>query len=120
MDTFRIEIGTVVAMNNATQDNTWQVEFIGEKLATRTEFGTTHKGAITDTRGVTETLYKTEDGRLIVHVEDWSWWQSEPTTYTLYEATEADLQPGGRWELLGAEAGLGRPLTLDEALAEGA
>ncbi|MCI0398824.1 MAG: hypothetical protein L0332_24265, partial [Chloroflexi bacterium] len=69
-----------------------------------------------DTRGVDQTLYRTEDGRLIVYTEEWTRWQGETSTYTLHEATEADLRPGGDLEMLGYECGFGRPLTLDEAL----
>jgi len=95
-----------------------KVEFVGEKLAERTEYGEGRNDGITDTRGVTETLYRTEDDRLVVHVEDWSNWQGEPTITTLEEVTEADLQVNGRFEALGAEASFGRPLTLDEALGD--
>ena len=117
--TITVSIGSVVATSSGfTQDNTREVQFKGEELAARTEYGYNDRtGSITDTRGTTETLYKTDDGRLVAHVEDWSRWQNEPTTYTLHEITEADLQPNGRFETLGTEAGFGRPLTLDEALA---
>ena len=115
--TITVLVGTyIVGSGGIVQDNTREVQFEGEELAKRTEYGF-HKGNITDARGVTETLYRTADGRLVVHIEDWSRWQGEPTTYTLVEVTEEDLQVGGRFEALGQEAGFGRPLTLDEALA---
>ncbi|HIQ01889.1 MAG TPA: hypothetical protein EYH30_07135 [Anaerolineales bacterium] len=115
--TITILVGTyVVGSGGIVQDNTREVQFEGEELARRTEYGY-HKGNITDTRGVTETLYRTEDGRLIIHVEDWRRRQGEPTTYSLFEVTEKDLGIGGRFEALGREAGFGRPLTIDEALA---
>jgi len=117
MDTITVSIGRVQSTSGGiTQDNTREVQFEGEELATRTEFGAGREGGIADTRGVTETLYKAADGKLVVHVEDWSHWQGEPTTYSLHAVTEADLQPTGRFAALGAEAGYGRPLTLDEAL----
>jgi len=97
------------------QDATRLVQFEGEELAERTEHGL-HKGVTTDTRGVTEMLFRTEDGRLVVHVEDWSRWVGEPTVYNLREVTEEDLGAGGRFWALGALAGFGRPLTLDEAI----
>ena len=116
MDTQTVTIGTVETLSNGrTQDGRRSVEFKGVQLATRTEYGY-HKANLTDTRGTTETLYQVEDGRMVVHVEDWSRWQGEPTTESLHKVTEADLQVGGRFEALGAEAGFGRPLTLDEAI----
>jgi hypothetical protein len=117
METITVHVGSIVTGNSGqTNDTRREVEFVGEELASRTEYGEGKGGGITDTRGVTETLYKSEDGRLIVHIKDWSRWQGEPNIYSLHAITEADLQPGGRYELLGAEAGYGRPLNLDEAL----
>lgn len=118
MDTIKVHVGTIIGSSSGiTQDNRREVQFVGEELATRTEYGHSDKGGITDTRGVTETLYRTEDGRLIVHVKDWSHWRGEPNHYSLHEITEADLQPGGQYDGLGTEAGFGRPLTLEEALS---
>jgi hypothetical protein len=118
MEKVSVLVGSVVAANNGfVQDNTREVEFVGEQLGSRTEYGYSERsGGLTDTRGVTQTLYKTEDGRLIVHVKDWSRWQGEPTTYHLQEVSEADLGVGGDFEALGQECGFGRPLTLEEAL----
>lgn len=111
-------VGTVVAGNSGrTNDTRRPVQFDGEKLASWTLYGSGRDGNLTDTRGVTETLYRTDDGRLVVHVEDWSQWRGEPTTESLHEVTEADLEPGGEFEQLGREAGFGRPLT-DEAVAQ--
>ncbi len=119
MDKITVRIGTLAVSNGGReQDLTRVVEFIGEQLAIRTEAGVGRGSEITDTRGVTETLYRAEDGRLVVYVEDWSHWQNEPNTYTLHVVTEADLQPGGRFERLGYESDYGRALTLDEALQE--
>lgn len=120
METITVYVGSVQAGSSGqVNDNRRPVQFEGEELARLTTYGAGRKGGITDTKGVTETLYKAADGRLIVHVEDWSHWQGEPTTEHLHQITEADLQVGGRFEELGREAGYGRPLTLDEALAEG-
>lgn len=117
MDTIKLYIGSIQTSSNFTQNNTHPVEFLGEQLATRREFGySARTGGLTDTRGTTQTLYKAADGRLLVHVEDWSRWQGEPTTYSLREVTEADLGANGEFEALGREAGYGRALTLDEAL----
>jgi hypothetical protein len=110
-------VGSVTVGNNATLDTTRKVEFDGEEIATYREAGT-HEGQVTDTRGVVETLYKTDDGRLIVHANDWSHWQREPTIYSLHEVTEETLRE--RFPFLADEAGMGRPLTLDEALTPSA
>lgn len=117
METVKLNIGTIQSLSGGgVQDLTRVVEFEAEKLAEYSEYGAGRGGGPTDTRGVKETLYKTDDDRLVVHVEDWSHWQGEPTTYTLHEVTAADLGPNGKFELLGLEAGMGRPLTLEEAL----
>lgn len=119
MESITVLVGSVVAGNSGqTNYNTREVEFVGEELASATEYGLGREGGITDSRGVTETLFKTEDDRLVVHVEDWSHWQGELNTYTLHEVEEADLQVGGRFEALGAKTGYGRPLTLEEALSD--
>lgn len=120
MEKITVQIGEIVSGGSGqTNDTRRDVEFVGEELASRTEYGTGSNGvSISDTRGVTETLYRTEDGRLIVHIKDWSHWQGEPNTYTLHETTKEALEPGGAYDLLGAEAGFGRALTLDEALGD--
>jgi hypothetical protein len=116
MGKITVKVGSITGFSSFTQELTREVEFVSEELASRTVYGLSDKGYLTDTRGVTETLYKTEDGRLVVHVKDWSNWQGEPNVYSLVEVTEADLNVNGRFEDLGREAGYGRPLTLDEAL----
>jgi len=118
MDTIKLTVGTVQSSSSgtATRDTRREVEFQGELLATYHEAGTGRDGNPTDTRGAIETLYRAADGRLVVHVHDWSHWQGEPDTLTLHEVTEADLSGNGRFADLGHVAGYGRPLTLDEAL----
>jgi len=90
------------------------VQFEAQKLGSVTIYGAGRDEGITDTRGVTETLYKTTDGQLVVHVDDWSRWQGEPSTESLHEVFKDDLETGGEYEQLGFESGYGRPLTLDE------
>ena len=69
MDTITLKIGTIVSGSSGqTNDNRREVQFTVEELASRTEYGLGRQGGITDTRGVTETLYRAEDGRLLVHV----------------------------------------------------
>jgi len=118
METITVRIGTTVGMSNGrSQDRIREVEFVGERLGDYTEYGySTRGGGLTDTRGVTQTLYRTEDGRLVVYVKDWSHWQGEPNVYSLHEVSEEDLGVNGKYEDLGCEAGFGRPLTIDEAL----
>jgi len=117
METIKVQVGSVTVGNaGLTQDTTREVEFVGELLAENHQAGE-HKGQVTDTRGTRERLYRTEDGTLVVHVKNWSRWQGEPTTYELHQVTEADLGPAGWYWQLGAEAGYGRPLTLEEALS---
>lgn len=118
METIKVFVGSVVTGNSGqTNDTRIPVQFEGEKLGELTWYDTHSGGGITDTRGTTDTLYRTADGRLVVHTYEWSHWQGEPDVETLHEVTEADLQPGGDWELLGAECGFEGSLTIDEALA---
>lgn len=118
MNTITVLVGTLETLNGGrTQDGRREVIFEGETLGSLTTFGYDSKrGNLTDTRGTTETLYRAADGRLVVHVKDWSRWQGEPTIESLHQVTEDDLRPHGRFEPLGHECGFGRPWNLDEAL----
>jgi len=117
MNDVTVRVGvTETLRNGAVQDGRREVRFVGETLGARTVYGLDRHDRLTDTRGVTETLYRAADGRLVVHSQEWSRWQGEPTTENLYQVTEADLQPGGDYEALGNECGFGRPLTLTEVL----
>ena len=118
MENITVLVGTIQTLSGGqTQDLTREVELEAEKLAEYREFGYNEHGNPIDSRGVVETLYKTADDRLVAHVKYWSNWQGESNTYSLHEVTEADLAGNGRFAHLGREAGMGRPLTLDEALA---
>lgn len=68
---------------------------------------------LTTTRGEYQTLYQTDKGVYLVFVVTWSDWQGDaPATATLYRLTDdTHLQPGGRFEGLGAACGLARPMT---------
>lgn len=113
MDKIKICISTVYSnRSGGIEDCTRPVTFEGERLAQRHSYD---DGG--NTRGTTLTLYRTTDGRLIVHTKYWSQWQGEKSIYDLKIVADADLDAGGKYELLGREAGLARPLTLDEALA---
>ena len=76
-----------------------KVEFEGKQLAKLVI-----PGEGTDSH--TETLYKTTDGQLLVHVEDLtSISGAHGAELALHEVSEADLQTGGRFQDLGREAG---------------
>lgn len=111
MDQIELEVGSIWTVNGIPQSTLRPVVFTGEKLGSYSRFTGNN-----DSRGITETLYRTEDGRLVVHKKIWSRWQGEPTIYRLREVSEEDLSVGGEFEMLGRECGYGRPLTLDEAL----
>jgi hypothetical protein len=112
MDKIRLTIGTRRTLQSGQpDDNLRPVEFVGEELGSFTAYHGDN-----DTRGVTETLYETEDGRLVVHSADWTKWQGETSSYSIQEVEEEDLGPGGRFERLGFEAGYQDALSLDDAL----
>jgi hypothetical protein len=112
-----VYVGSVVVANNGhRQDDRVPVVFEGEELGSYTRYGAGRNGGLSDTRGVTETLYRTADGRLVAHVYNWSRWQGEPDTKQLCEVSEADLSPTGRFAELGHEAGFWNAMTLDQAL----
>lgn len=118
LENITVLVGTIQTLSGGqTQDLTREVELEAEKLAEYREFGYNEHGNPIDSRGVVETLYKTADDRLVAHVKDWSHWQGEPNAFSLHEVSEADLSGKGRFAHLGREAGMGRPLTLAEALA---
>lgn len=117
MEQIGVYVGSYTVYADRCQDLRRTVFFEGEELAfhrVRCEIG---GGMLDNTRGTNQTLYHTADDRLIVYVEFWTYWDTEPNYYRLYEVTEADLRPGGRFEALGYEAGFWGSLTLDEALA---
>ena len=114
MKTYKVQVGSVGTDRSGRSHGEYQdVEFKAEKLGE-----TSYLTGSDDTRGVEETLYRTEDGRLILYEYYWSRWQGESSTRRLFEVSEDELAPNGQYWRLGKEAGFGRPLTLDEALEE--
>lgn len=111
MDKITVQIGSLTHFNNGTVDRRRPVQFEGEQLARRS-IPHDNRG----NRGRVETLYRTADGRFIAHVRRWSQWQGESDDYTIREVSETDLDVNGKFEHLGREAGLTRPLTLDEGI----
>ena len=117
MQTVTVLIGDVtVGGGGVTLDDTRFVRFEARREAQLKIPGLGRDFKPTNSRGVIESLFVTASEGYIVHTEDFSHWQGEPTVYKLQSVELADLQPGGRFERLGAAAGLGRPLTLAEAL----
>ena len=86
-------------MSGTRIDRTRLVEFEGQLLAVREET-TNAEGTV----GFTETLYYTEDRRLIVHIESWTTQYGQQSIYTVLEIDRTDLQPAGRFEVLGQGA----------------
>jgi len=111
MSTITLKVGSEIVIDGRTQENLRPVAFEGEEVGSR-RYYTDERAS----RGVDETLYRTADGRLVVYVEDWSRWQGESSIYRLVQVQPADLDVGGRFEMLGRACGMARPLTLDEAL----
>jgi hypothetical protein len=121
MDKYTVFIGTMEVLSDGqTQDDRRPVEFEADRLGEYTAYGYDDKsGRLTQTRGTTETLYRAADGRLVVHSREWSHWRGEPTIESLRQVSAGDLEPTGDYEALGVACGMGRPWTLDEALADG-
>ena len=111
MDTIELSVGSLCVIDGCQQDDLRPVQFRGELVGSRREL-TDDRG----TRGRDESLYRTDDGRLVVYIENWSRWQGEPSYYKLIAVDETDLGVNGRFEMLGRACGMARPLTLDEAL----
>ena len=81
------------------------VEFEGEKLAEVTTYRQ-RKGSVTGPRRTTETLYRTEDGRLLVYAQEWSRCHGETEHHSMQQVMAEHLEPGGRFSALGRAAGM--------------
>jgi hypothetical protein len=101
-------------------DDPKRVEFRGKSLA---ECGEDQDLPFDGALHKLQTLYRTKDGQLVVHIEEIyepPLTQMGGTTehrYQLIKVEESDLTGAGHFAELGLKAGLGRPLTLDEGLA---
>ena len=114
MEKIEVLIGSICTGNSGlTLDTTLTVEFDGELIGTYKEPGL-DRGGVSDSRGTVRTLYRADDGRLIVHIFVWSRWQNEADRYSLQQVTVDELRD--RYPFLAAACGLGEPLTLDQAL----
>lgn len=91
-------------------DNTHRVEFVGEEIG-RLE------SPKSGTNGIDQVLYRTADGRLVVHEYSWTKWQPGSDLYKLHQVERDDLEPGGQFEELGRESYFRRAMSFDEALA---
>ena len=76
-------------------------------IAEREEYSHDCRNAI-----LKESLYLLDDGRLIVHRRER---RNNVIRRLIHSVTRAELKEGGKYEVLGREAGVER-LTLDEAL----
>ena len=99
MATFEIPIGSVRVVDGRRIERVRTRRIQGNRLAAREE-------TINDegTMGYAETLYYTDDRRLIVHVEHWSRLGGQMSTYSMVEISGSDLAAGGRFEVLGRDA----------------
>ena len=109
METVELKIGPVVGLKyGALEDRRRPVVFEGEKLA--------EHGWYDDVR---LTLYRTADGRVVMYIEARSHSQGGPSVCALRAVTPEGLGIHVGIEVPGRAAGMGRALTLDEALSEG-
>lgn len=109
METITLIIGSIGGERVRHEQR--EVQFVGEalwRIEKRRD----------ENKGVNQTLYRVEDGRLIIYVEKWSKDHGESNINSVVSVTESDLGPNGEYWELGREAGFDRPLTLDEALGE--
>lgn len=79
METKTVYVGLIVAGTEGFK-RTRKVKFTGEKLATYSDQA--------NHRGLSKTLYRNDDGELLLHVRNWSNWQNESTNKTLKKVTE--------------------------------
>ena len=110
MDELTLQVGERRrALNGAELDLTAPVTFRGEALGSLTA----------ETDGIRRerwSLFRTEDGRLVLYTAKTSQQMHEPSLYALKTLQPEDLQPGGAYALLGQRCGLWSAMTLDQAL----
>lgn len=109
--TLDLQIGRITVLPNGHLDAEFHtVRITGQILATledRTD----------NERPTRQSLIITEEtGRLLVHEDRQTTWVNEPSLCLLYEISTEDLAPLQEYSALGDKAGLGRNLTIDEAL----
>lgn len=115
METITLKTDLVTVLSTDRRQTAHDVTFEGVKLGEWQQLGRNplKTATLTTTRGEYQTLYQTNQGVYLVFVLTWSDWQGDaPATATLYRLTDdTHLQPGGRFEGLGAACGLARPMT---------
>ena len=105
-ETVKLWIGKVERLpDGRANDMRRPVEFEGEKLAEVTTYRQ-RKGSVTGPRRTTETLYRTEDGRLLVYAQEWSRCHGETEHHSMQQVMAEHLEPGGRFSALGRAAGM--------------
>jgi hypothetical protein len=103
-------VGSVtISKSGHVNDYRRMVDFEAEQIASCTECVPGPGEEMTDCRGLAETLYITADLRFVVHLIECGNSLGWQCVYTLVEASEQDLQRGGRFEKLGFAAMGGRP-----------
>lgn len=108
-----LEVGTT---NNrmGESDNLKTIRFIGKELAwIRNLHGQTGSG---DDRGTTYTLYLTQKGKFLLHIDEWSRWQGESShsRYKVYESMREIEEKEGLDQLIReAKEALGEDLAIE-------
>ena len=106
METVKLWIGKVERLRDGrSSDMRRPVEFEGEKLAEVTTYRQ-RKSSVTGPRRTTETLYRAEDGRLLVYTQEWSRCYGEAEHHSMQQVMAEHLGPDGRFSALGREAGM--------------
>ena len=106
METVKLWIGRVERLRDGrANDMRRPVEFEGEKLAEVTTYRQ-RTGSVTGPRRTTETLYRAEDGRLLVYTQEWSTCRGEAEHHSMQQVMAEHLGPDGRFSALGRETGM--------------
>lgn len=103
MEQVRLLIGNMYAFR--------QVEFVGEVLAENSRAYATQQGRFE----VEETLYRSDDGGLLIHVEKLPSSEKLYEFSTLRKVQEEDLTEGGEFAELGRKARMAAPGVAAEA-----
>ena len=109
METITVREGSITSggagqLSDTRKEVQFEGELLGERIYSNIDRTLCGDASV---RGITETLYSTSDGRLLVDVFEWSQRPGDPIRESLYEISEADLRADAKYELLGAECGFG-------------
>jgi len=98
-------VGTLSRDGSRLNEKTHVHAFEAVELATIRGYDAKERGALDPARGLRQTLYRALDLRLLVHTETWNLRNGAQMSFTLEEINKEDLQPGGKYQDLGFEAG---------------